>query len=121
MCFLSGAFLGRIGDRVGPRTRGWLFFGTIFQALCTLLAGILLWVNQDGQSLPTRIVWTNPGGYAAMAFASASMGLQGIMGKRVNTQFATTSACHQSINHTIALTWAHFFSCTYDRVVRADG
>jgi hypothetical protein len=76
---------------MGARTRGWLFLGTMFQAVCTLLAGILLWKSaREDESFPTLPIWSSPEGYGAMAFSSASMGLQGIMGKRVNTQFATT-------------------------------
>ena len=70
----------------------------MFQALCTILAALVLWMGyQDDQSFPTRPVWTSPYGFAAIAFASASMGLQGIMGKRVNTQFATTSTYQASL------------------------
>lgn len=97
LAFLLGAFLGRMGDRVGPRSRAWLFLGTMIQALFTMAAAILLW--KGGQSdFPTHgSTWTNVESYTAIAFASASMGLQGIMGKRVNTQFATTSTWVNSI------------------------
>ena len=86
-----GAFLGRIGDRIGSRSRGWLFLGTFVQALFTMAAAILLWKGGQPSHSTNGPTWTNLEGYAAIAFASASMGLQGIMGKRVNTQFATTS------------------------------
>lgn len=36
--------------------------------------------------------WTNALSFVALGFASASIGLQGIMGKRVNSQFTTTGA-----------------------------
>lgn len=55
-----------------------------------MLSGVLLWKSAQHQHFPDT--WSSPEGYGAMAFASASMGLQGIMGKRVNTQFGTTGA-----------------------------
>jgi MFS family permease len=117
--FLLGAFVGRIGDRIGSRTRLWLFLGTIIQALCLLVAGVLLW--KGGQpSFPTAgPTWTNVEGYAAIAFASASMGLQGIMGKRVNTQFATTSTykVHIADPRTTNRNFHLYPSRTHDRVV----
>jgi len=90
--FLFGAFLGRIGDRIGAKTRGWLFLGTFFQALLTMGAAISLWKSGQGSVASARSepAWTSAGTYACLALMSMSMGLQGIMGKRVNTQFATT-------------------------------
>ncbi|KAF8273722.1 hypothetical protein EI94DRAFT_1715685, partial [Lactarius quietus] len=68
-------FLGRIGDRIGAKTRLWLFLGTIFQSLLTMGGAIALWQSHQGSVASSR---------------DCSMGLQGIMGKRVNTQFTTT-------------------------------
>jgi len=94
MTFLFGAFLGRIGDRIGAKTRIWLFLGTIFQSLLTMGGAIALWQTHQGSVASDRAEpsWTKAGTYACLGLISASMGLQGIMGKRVNTQFATTSA-----------------------------
>jgi len=91
LSFLFGAFLGRIGDKMGNKTRLWLFVGTFIQALFTMAAAILLWKGNQSSFGAHGPTWTNAEGFAALALASASMGLQGIMGKRVNTQFATTS------------------------------
>ncbi|KIJ35264.1 hypothetical protein M422DRAFT_180927 [Sphaerobolus stellatus SS14] len=88
--FLFGAFLGRIGDKLGNKTRRWLVLGTFIQTLFTMAAAILLWKNNQSSFGALGPTWTKPEGFAALGFASASMGLQGIMGKRVNTQFATT-------------------------------
>jgi len=57
-------------------------------------AAIALWQTHQGSVASGRDVpsWTKAGTYACMGLMSASMGLQGIMGKRVNTHFATTSA-----------------------------
>ncbi|KAI0042609.1 hypothetical protein FA95DRAFT_1499878 [Auriscalpium vulgare] len=92
LTFLFGAFLGRIGDRIGARTRAWLVLGTFMQALLTMGGAIALWKSGQGSVASDRgnPSWTNACTYAALGLISASMGLQGIMGKRVNTQFATT-------------------------------
>ncbi len=42
----------------------------------------------DERAFPT---WTNTLSFACVAFMSASLGVQGIVGKRLNTQFTTTS------------------------------
>lgn len=96
--FLFGAFLGRIGDRLGPRSRLWLVLGTFMQALMSMAAAIALWKSGQGSVADDRgdPSWTNALTYVAIGFVSASMGLQGIMGKRVNTQFATTSTLRSS-------------------------
>jgi hypothetical protein len=79
---------------MGAKTRAWLVLGTFMQALMTMAASIAIW--QSGQpsisferDLPA---WSNVAAFVCVGFMSASLGLQGIMGKRVNTQFATTSA-----------------------------
>jgi hypothetical protein len=100
LTFLFGAFIGRIGDRIGAKTRLWLFLGTLIQALFTMGAAISLWKSGQGSIASGRSVpaWTNAGTYACLGLMSASMGLQGIMGKRVNTQFATTSESFLSLS-----------------------
>lgn len=94
LTFLGGAFLGRIGDRMGAKTRVWLFLGTFIQALFTMAAALCVWQSDQGDYANGRgdPSWTNALTFACIGFMSASIGLQGIMGKRVNTQFATTSA-----------------------------
>lgn len=88
-----GAFAGRIGDRIGPLKRIWLVAGTLFQALLTMAAAVTIW--KSGQSSIASLrgdpSWTNPLSFVALAFMSASLGVQGIQGKRLNTQFGTTS------------------------------
>ncbi|PCH45007.1 hypothetical protein WOLCODRAFT_27195 [Wolfiporia cocos MD-104 SS10] len=92
LTFNAGAFIGRLGDRMGPRSRAWLMLGTFIQALFTMAAAIAAW--QSGQiSVATdrfNPAWTNACTFAAIGLMSASIGLQAIMGKRVNTQFTTT-------------------------------
>ncbi|ETW76034.1 hypothetical protein HETIRDRAFT_436897 [Heterobasidion irregulare TC 32-1] len=92
LAFILGASLGRIGDRLGPRTRAWLALGTFVQALLTMAAALALWKSGQGSVANARDdpAWTDVRTFVCLAFISASLGLQGIMGKRVNTQFATT-------------------------------
>jgi len=92
LTFLFGAFLGRIGDRIGAKRRAWLVLGTFLQALLTMGGAIALWKSGQGSVASERgtPAWTNASTYAALGLISASMGLQGIMGKRINSQFATS-------------------------------
>ncbi|KZT20879.1 hypothetical protein NEOLEDRAFT_1158450 [Neolentinus lepideus HHB14362 ss-1] len=92
LTFIFGAFLGRIGDRMGPKTRAWLFLGTMIQALFTMAAAVCIWQSGNASVASDRgdPAWTAPLAYVALGFMSASLGLQGIIGKRVNGQFATT-------------------------------
>ena len=92
--FVFGAFLGRIGDRMGAKTRAWLALGIFLQALFTMAAALAIWKSGEASTTNARDdpAWHNALSFVCIAFMSASMGLQGIMGKRVNTQFATTSA-----------------------------
>jgi hypothetical protein len=59
-----------------------------------MAAAISLWKSGQGSlaSIRSEPAWTNARTYVCLGLMSTSMGLQGIMGKRVNTQFATTSA-----------------------------
>ena len=59
-----------------------------------MAAALSLWDSGQGSLASARSepAWGNAGTYARLSLMSASMGLQGIMGKRMNTQFATTSA-----------------------------
>ena len=68
--------------------------GTFLQALFTMAAALAIWKSGEASTTNARDdpAWHNALSFVCIAFMSASMGLQGIMGKRVNTQFATTSA-----------------------------
>ncbi len=91
--FIAGASLGRIGDKMGSKSRAWLCLGTFIQALFTMAAALSAWKGNQPSIAESRgdPAWTNTLAYVTIGFMSASLGLQGIMGKRVNTQFATTS------------------------------
>jgi hypothetical protein len=92
--FNLGAFVGRIGDKLGAMTRLWLVIGTFIQAICTMVASITIWKSGEGSIANNRgdPSWTNVLSFVCLAFMSVSLGLQGIMAKRLNTQFTTTSA-----------------------------
>lgn len=94
IAFQLGAFLGRIGDRVGAQKRSWLMAGTFVQALFSMAAAIAFWKSDQPSVAGERDLpsWTNALTFVGLAFMSASLGLQGIQGKRLNTQFGTTSA-----------------------------
>jgi len=90
--FNAGAFIGRLGDRIGAHKRIWLIVGTLIQALFTMASAIAFWKSgqpsiSGERDLPS---WTNALTFVGLAFMSASLGVQGILGKRLNTQFGTT-------------------------------
>jgi hypothetical protein len=91
--FNLGAFVGRIGDRVGAHKRVWLIAGTFIQTLFTMAAAIAFWKAGQPSISNARDdpAWTNVLSFVGLAFMSASLGVQGILGKRLNTQFGTTS------------------------------
>lgn len=94
LTFIFGAFIGRLGDKFGCKTRLWLALGTFIQTIFTMVAAIAIWKSHQGSVADSRAnpAWTNTLSFVCLGFMSASMGLQGIMGKRVNTQFTTTGA-----------------------------
>ncbi|KAI6142641.1 hypothetical protein BKA82DRAFT_4189337 [Pisolithus tinctorius] len=92
LCFIFGAFIGRLGDKIGCKTRLWVTFGTFIQTIFTMAAAIAIWKSGQPSLSDTRAdpAWSNALSFVCIGFMSASMGLQGIMGKRLNTQFTTT-------------------------------
>jgi len=92
LSFLIGAFVGRIGDKIGSRKRVWVILSTLIQAGMTLAAFLTAFYSNQVSFAVMRgsPTWTNPLGFAALGFASASMGLQAHLGTRLGSQFATT-------------------------------
>ncbi|KAF8157070.1 hypothetical protein B0H34DRAFT_789590 [Crassisporium funariophilum] len=92
IAFNMGAFIGRLGDRVGAHKRIWLIAGTFIQAVLTMAGAIAFWkAGQDSiANQRDDPAWTNALSFVGLAFMSASLGVQGILGKRLNTQFGTT-------------------------------
>lgn len=64
----------------------------MIQATFTMAAAISIWKSGQGSIALSRLnpAWSNPVSFVCLGFMSASMGLQGIMGKRINSNFATT-------------------------------
>ncbi|KAJ7054510.1 hypothetical protein C8F01DRAFT_1259777 [Mycena amicta] len=93
LAFNLGAFAGgRIGDRIGARTRGWLAGATVAQAVLTLLAGACVHTSGEesisvGRGVPA---WNSVWSSVAMGLMAASLGIQGVIGKRLGTNFSTT-------------------------------
>jgi hypothetical protein len=91
--FWMGCLFGRFGKRMGWTNRLWLFLGTMVQTVLLAAGAICIW--QSGQ---TSIVsdrnghpsWTNALTFVGLAFMSASMGLQGVMGRNLETPFSGT-------------------------------
>jgi hypothetical protein len=77
---------------MGCKTRAWLALGTLIQTFFTMAAAIAIWKSGQAAVADSRAdpAWTNALSFVCVGFMSASMGLQGIMGKRTNTQFTTT-------------------------------
>ncbi|PFH47983.1 hypothetical protein AMATHDRAFT_150866 [Amanita thiersii Skay4041] len=92
LSFMAGSFFGRAGDRIGSHKRLWLVLGTFIQAILLMISAICLWKSgelsvADERDNPS---WHNALSFVAVGFMSASLGVQGILGKRLNTQFGTT-------------------------------
>jgi len=92
LCFNGGAFIGRWGDHIGAHKRLWLVIGTMIQTLLTMAAAIAIWQSGELSVADVRDnpSWTNPLSFVCLGFMSMSLGVQGIQGKRLNTQFTTT-------------------------------
>ncbi|QRV84246.1 hypothetical protein RhiJN_12262 [Ceratobasidium sp. AG-Ba] len=74
LAFLFGAFVGRLGDKIGPRKRAWLIFGTFIQALFSLAASLTCWANGESSFGGARgSEFTNWGtvlGFLTISFAA---------------------------------------------------
>jgi MFS family permease len=92
LSFNAGAFFGRLGDRIGPHKRSWLVLSTFVQVLLTMAAALVIWKSGQDNIAAKRgdRSWTNALTFIGLAFMSASLGIQGIVGKRLNTQFNAT-------------------------------
>jgi hypothetical protein len=114
--FNLGAIVGRIGDRVGAHKRIWLIAGTFIQTLFTMAGAIAFWKAGQPSISNARDdpAWTNALTFVGLAFISASLGVQGILGKRLNTQFGTTSAYNIYLFFT--LLYSQICSCIDDRL-----
>lgn len=92
IAFNLGAFVCRIGDKIGNHKRIWLVGGTFFQAVLTMAGALALWKSGQPSIADDRgdPAWNNVRTFVGLAFISASLGVQGLQAKRLNTQFGTT-------------------------------
>lgn len=89
--FLLGlATFGRLGDRIGSHKRGWLVAGTLIQAALTLCSAYAFW-QIERRPLVSIAALDTVQHFIGVACLSASLGVQGIMARRLGTQFSTTS------------------------------
>ncbi|OCF60163.1 hypothetical protein L486_02843 [Kwoniella mangroviensis CBS 10435] len=104
LSFWIGTSLGRLGDKIGARRRTWLVLATFIQALLAMAASLAAhYCGQDGiATYRGDPSWTNPLGMTALAFISATMGIQGIVGKRVASPMNTTVV--------LTTTWVEIFN-----------
>ncbi|GAA5900144.1 hypothetical protein JCM6882_002625 [Rhodosporidiobolus microsporus] len=92
LSFLLGTSLGRIGDKYGAKRRSWVMGATFMMALLAMAAALCAKYSGERSvaEFRTDASWQTAKGMAALGFASASLGLQGIVGKRLNTAFGTS-------------------------------
>ncbi|GAA6008094.1 hypothetical protein JCM11491_001880 [Sporobolomyces phaffii] len=92
LSFLLGTSLGRIGDKVGAKKRWWIMTATFIMSLLTMAAALCAHFSNEPSvaEFRTEASWRSATGMAALGFASASLGLQGIVSKRINSQFGTS-------------------------------
>ncbi|KIK63746.1 hypothetical protein GYMLUDRAFT_40815 [Collybiopsis luxurians FD-317 M1] len=95
--FVFGSLLARSGEVLfPPKSRGWLWLGTLLQALLTMASAIASW--KSGQGYPgisddrfsVGPAWSDPVSYLTLIFMSMSMGFQGIMSIRLKTNSGAT-------------------------------
>ncbi|KAL5513508.1 hypothetical protein ACEPAH_3907 [Sanghuangporus vaninii] len=92
LSYLVGGYMARYGDRMGSNTRAWLTLGTLLQALLTMAAALTIWKSGEPSTAMSRggDSWENALSFVSLAFVSASMGLQGVMARRISSHFGAT-------------------------------
>ncbi|EEB95625.1 hypothetical protein MPER_05370, partial [Moniliophthora perniciosa FA553] len=88
----SATTIGRVGDILGTHKRYWLTFGSALSCLFTFAGAIAIWQSHSGAIASNRgdLAWNDCLTFVGIAFMSASVGIQGVQAKRLNTQFTTT-------------------------------
>ncbi|WWC92918.1 uncharacterized protein L201_007881 [Kwoniella dendrophila CBS 6074] len=92
LSFFFGSSLGQFGNKLGIKRRLWLILATSIQILFMIVASLLSHFSNEsglanGRGHPS---WISPCGMTALAFLSATMGLQGAVGLRLASPVATT-------------------------------
>lgn len=105
LSFLVGASLGRFENLFGGgRRKSWLVTATFVQCLLAAAAAIAHhYSGEYGIALSREFpAWDSALGLVTLGFLSATMGLQGIMGKRVGSPMNTTVV--------LTTTWVELFN-----------
>ncbi|ODN73717.1 hypothetical protein L202_07257 [Cryptococcus amylolentus CBS 6039] len=104
LAFWIGTSLGRVGDWTGARRRRWLGLATFVQALLAMAAALTIHFSGESGLAGNRgsPSWRTPLGMTALAFLSATMGIQGIVGKRIASPMNTTVV--------LTTTWVEIFN-----------
>ncbi|WVF66520.1 hypothetical protein IAT40_001260 [Kwoniella sp. CBS 6097] len=104
IAFWLGTSLGRLGDKIGARRRTWLVLATFIQALLAMAGALTAHYSGESGIASHRgdPSWQTPLGMAALAFISATMGIQGIVGKRIASPMNTTVV--------LTTTWVEIFN-----------
>jgi len=104
LAFILGASLGRFGDKIGAKKRLWLMMASFIQALLCMAGALTAhYSGQSGIAIDREYPsWSNALGMTALGFISASLGLQGIVGKRLGSPLNTTIV--------LTTTWVELFN-----------
>ncbi|KAK8843939.1 hypothetical protein IAR55_006731 [Kwoniella newhampshirensis] len=104
LSFWLGTSLGRLGDRLTAKKRTWLVLASFVQVLLAMAAALTAHFSGESGLATSRGVpsWQSPLGIAALSFLSATMGIQGIVGKRVGSPMNTTVV--------LTTTWVEIFN-----------
>ncbi|GAA6012805.1 hypothetical protein JCM10207_005366 [Rhodosporidiobolus poonsookiae] len=91
LSFLLGSSIGRYGDKVGAKRRWWIMTATFIMGLFTMAAALCAHYSGEMSvaEFRTEASWRSARGMAALGFASASLGLQGIVAKRITSAYGT--------------------------------
>ncbi|KAJ6521598.1 hypothetical protein B0H19DRAFT_1203794 [Mycena capillaripes] len=93
LSFQTGAFFGRLAERMGPHKRSWLVLSTLVQVMLTMAGALVIWKSGQDHFIAAKRgdrSWTNALTFIGLAFMSASLGIQGVVAKRLNTQLNAT-------------------------------
>ncbi|ORX34487.1 hypothetical protein BD324DRAFT_583432 [Kockovaella imperatae] len=102
--FCIGTSLGRIGEHIGSTRRVWLVGATFCQLLLAVVGTCCAhFSGEKGIALDRGDPsWASPMGMSALGLISASMGLQGIIGKRLGSPMNSTVV--------LTTTWVELFN-----------
>ncbi|KAJ6523769.1 hypothetical protein B0H19DRAFT_1201221 [Mycena capillaripes] len=80
-------------ERMGAHKRSWLVLSTLVQVILTMAGALVIWKSGQDHFIAAKRgdrSWTNALTFIGLAFMSASLGIQGVVAKRLNTQLNAT-------------------------------